>query len=267
MFNHGLTGRTFIKLFVFLLLALPGVSLAEAYVEVSARDGVTQPFLWMGHDKPSATVILFAGGKGKIKLKRDGSIGKSGNFLVRSRDLFYQQGLNVAVVDAPSDHYGSHGMYYGFRHSAEHAEDVAAIIAAAWKRSSVPVWLVGTSRGTESVANAAIRLGQQLDGIVLTASLTVTTKKGTAITERELDEIKVPVLIASHEKDGCFVTPPTDSDVIQLSLTSAVKVVIKMYSGGKEPISKPCKAKSQHGFYGIEAQVVADIAAFIKNSE
>ncbi len=39
-----------------------------------------------------------------------------------------------------------------------------------------------------------------------------------------------------------------------------------MFSGGDEPGAKPCKALSAHGFLGIEKEVVAAIAAFVKSA-
>jgi len=36
------------------------------------------------------------------------------------------------------------------------------------------------------------------------------------------------------------------------------------YDGGSPPISEPCEAKSAHGYLGLEAQVVSDIAAWIR---
>jgi hypothetical protein len=34
--------------------------------------------------------------------------------------------------------------------------------------------------------------------------------------------------------------------------------------GGAPPTSAPCEAKSQHGFFGIEAEAVDTIAKFIR---
>ncbi|MGT2490597.1 hypothetical protein ACU4GD_08910 [Cupriavidus basilensis] len=61
----------------------------------------------------------------------------------------------------------------GFRQSAEHAEDARAVIAWMRGHTSLPVWLAGTSRGTQSVAAIAIRLadGGGPDGIVLTSTI------------------------------------------------------------------------------------------------
>ncbi len=42
--------------------------------------------------------------------------------------------------------------------SAQHAEDIGKVIADVRERTKLPVWLVGTSRGAISAANAASRL-------------------------------------------------------------------------------------------------------------
>ena len=120
---------------------------------------------------PTAIAILFAGGKGAMKLSKGGKIGwGNGNFLIRSRPYFLERGIITAIIDAPTDH--KYDLRHGFRGSAEHATDVGAAIAHLRKIFDLPVWLIGTSRGTNSVGNAAVRLcGLGADGIVLTASM------------------------------------------------------------------------------------------------
>ncbi len=39
-----------------------------------------------------------------------------------------------------------------------------------------------------------------------------------------------------------------------------------MFSGADAPQAKPCDSRSAHGFLGIEQDVVAAIAAFIKSA-
>lgn len=243
------------------------LSNADETVDLTTRGDVTQRFLWMPRDGAIASVILFSGGKGKIKVTDDGDIDKGGNFLVRSRSKFANHKLNVAVFDAPSDHYGKKGMKTdNFRYSNEHAEDIAAVVTYIKKKVNTPVWLVGTSRGTESAANGAISLIGQIDGLILTASMTEENNQGVSLPEMELHKITVPTLIISHEDDACHVTPPDGSEDIKDGLTKAPKVEIKFFSGGDEPRSKPCKAKSAHGFLGIEGEVVTYIADFIKTN-
>lgn len=104
-----------------------------------------------------AVAALFAGGHGALGLDDAGRPGwGGGNFLVRSAHLFRARRLATAIVDAPTDRAGP-GLYH-FRDTPEHAADVAAVIRDLRRRFGLPVVLIGTSRGTESVANAAVRL-------------------------------------------------------------------------------------------------------------
>jgi hypothetical protein len=73
-------------------------------VDLPTRPGVSQRMVVLSPPEPKAAVILFAGGHGGLQISSVGSFHwGNGNFLVRSRQLFVDQGLLVAVVDAPSD--------------------------------------------------------------------------------------------------------------------------------------------------------------------
>ena len=86
------------------------------------------------------------------------------------------------------------------------------------------------------------------------------------MTDLPLDRIRVPALVVAHEDDECWATPPGGAEWIAESLVNASRVEVKMFSGGDPPRSKPCQARSAHGFLGIEQKVVAAIAAFIKSA-
>ena len=271
MKNNKLSNRyalaTFYSLLYIVLSGFSASILADEAVGLTTREDVTQRILWMPREGATASVILFPGGGGRIKITDDGDIKIGNNFLVHTRDQFADQQLNVALFDAPSDHYTKKGMKIdNFRASSEHAEDISAVIDYIKKQTTVPVWLVGTSRGTESAANAAIRLADKIDGLVLTSSVTEENRKGVSLPEMQLNEIKVPTLIVHHEEDACRVTTPEGAMIIKDALTNASKVELKYFSGGDEPISKPCKAKSAHGYLGIENKVVNYIADFIKTN-
>lgn len=199
---------------------LIGVSLAiwsapatagETSVEtLTPRPGVSERVLFIRPDgPPKASVVLFAGGKGKIGLQADGAIKNAGNFLVKTRELFASHGLLVAVYDAPSDRKGKDGMS-GYRISQDHAVDIAAVVKRLRELAPVPVWLVGTSRGTISAANAAARFPPPAgpDGIVLTSTVVENGKRGQdSIHQVDLERIGVPTLVFHHKSDGCYVTP------------------------------------------------------------
>jgi len=78
----------------------------------------------------------------------------------------------VVVVDAPSDRQNPPDLS-GFRGTPEHITDLKAVIAWLRKQADVPVWLVGTSCGTESAAFAATSLTGHdgPDGLVLTSTI------------------------------------------------------------------------------------------------
>jgi pimeloyl-ACP methyl ester carboxylesterase len=214
-------------------------------------------------------VILFAGGHGGLGLKSASSMTwGAGNFLVRSRDLFASHNLMVAVIDAPSDQ--QKGMNGIFRMSGAHAADIAAVAAYLKTEANVPVWLVGTSMGTFSAAGGGIG-AKNVDGLVMSSTITrakpqwkIAQSHRDGVASMPLEQIRVPTLVVSHKKDGCDITPAADTAKLTKRLTKAAKVDVVLLDGGSPPQSKPCEAKSQHGFLGIEPQAVSAMATFIK---
>jgi dienelactone hydrolase len=79
-----------------------------------------------------------------------------------------------------------------------------------------------------------------------------------------LENVSGPVLIMSHKNDQCDITPASDAPKLQARLTKAAKTEIVLIEGGAPPRSKPCEAKAQHGYFGVESEAVAAIAKFIK---
>jgi len=253
----------------------PAAAQGDAVVDLAVRPGATLRYLALAPAGPArAAVILFTGGQGVANIpdRPDPAWARGGNFLVRSRELFRGHGLYVAVVDAPSDRKGEGGLG-SYRIAPGHAEDIAHAIADVRKRSpGVPVWLVGTSRGTISAANAAARLKapRAADGLVLTSTLTAkapgrSPRPGTAETVHDLDlgAIRVPVLLVYHRDDACYRTPPQDVPGLQRKLTGAPRTAAIAIAGGDPPRSEPCEALAAHGFLGREAEAVKAIADWI----
>ncbi len=253
-----------------LLLLCGAAAEAADLVSLETRPGVQQRFMLIEPEgAPVASVILFPGGKGALQLSSvfghpTMQWGKN-NFLVRTREQFAAQGMLVAVVDAPSDMQSSTGMLGGFRASAEHVADIDSVISYLRAKTEAPVWLIGTSRGTESAVHVAIHSTQALGGLVLTSSMTVPNSDGVAVTDMDLDRIQIPTLVVAHVADGCSKTPPAGAQEISESLANASAVEVRLFDGGDTPRSKPCQAMSQHGFLGIEADVVTAISQFISS--
>jgi hypothetical protein len=212
---------------------------------------------------PRAAVVLLAGGHGGLRLAPDGTMawGRR-NFLVRTRALFAAEGLLAAVVDAPSDRL--HDPFLsGFRDRREHAADLGAVVGWLRREAKVPVWLVGTSRGTQSAAFAAVSLAgtpASPDGVVLTSTI-LDDPHGTAVPDLDLGKLRVPVLLVHHVEDECRLCPPAFLRNVERKL-GATRHETRMISGGITEGDR-CEALAHHGFNGNEAEVVRAIAAFV----
>ena len=246
------------------MLACCGIAdAADRVVDIPTRPGVTQRFVLIAPPGAKAAVVLFAGGDGGLQISESGAYTQlRGNFLVRSAQLFAARELAVAVIDAPSDKQ-SYPFLGGFRQTAEHATDVKAVIAWLREHTKLPVWLIGTSRGTQSVAAVATRLAPPdgPDGIVLTSTL-FTDPRGRAVPEMALGKLTIPVLVVHHEQDGCRFTLYRDAPRVMEKLTAAPRKELVAFRGG-ENVGDPCQAQSHHGFRAIEQDVVARISGWI----
>lgn len=251
-----------------LVVWLIGLSTALAQtpqkvVDIPTRAGVTQRMIVLAPPEPKAAVVLMAGGHGGLQISPNGSMKwGEGNFLMRTRQQFADQGLLVAVVDAPSDRQ-TLPFLNGFRQTPEHVADIQAVIA--WLRDSakVPVWLVGTSRGTQSAAYIATELSGALapDGLVLTSTI-LTDPKGRPVTAMPLGKLKLPVLVVHHEQDGCVHCSFSDMPAMMDKLVNTPRRQLLTFTGGNNK-GDPCDAFAYHGFNGLETEVVRQTAAWI----
>lgn len=236
---------------------------AEKVVDLPTRPGVTQRLLLTEVPGAKAAVVLLAGGHGGLQIQNGGSmLWGDGNFLVRSRALFAQQGVTVAVVDAPSDKQ-SPPYLSGFRQRPEHVADLQAVIAWLRETAKAPVWLVGTSRGTQSAAHVATSLDapQGPDGLVLTATI-LTDPRSRPVTAMPMERLRMPVLVVHHEQDACSHCPYSEVPALMAKLGGVPRSQAIGVTGGTTR-GDPCEAASYHGFSGIEAEVVQKTVAWM----
>jgi hypothetical protein len=127
----------------------------------------------------------------------------------------------------------------------------------------VPVWLVGTSRGTESAAYLAIALNgaDAPDGIVLSSTI-LSDDKGRSVLAMPLDKISIPTLVVHHEQDGCAHCPFSKIPALMDQLQNAADKQLLSFQGGLNT-GDPCAAFAHHGFNGLESDVVRTTAAWI----
>lgn len=240
---------------------------SEVVFDIPTRPGVSQRILYLPpSSKPRAAVILFTGGHGGLNIFPNGSIGwAEKSFLVRNRSRFSEQGLAVVLLDAPSD---KRSGLSGFRDTAEHATDVGIVINWLREKTGSQVWLVGHSRGTESVVSSAIRLGTSPkgpDGLVLASSILSSSMfvTGSPVTKFPLEQLNAPLLVLHHEADSCSVTLPRDlPSLISKLPTTLPKKSVQTLTGGHASGSL-CDMDSHHSYAGQDEAVIGSIVKFI----
>ncbi len=262
------------QLLAILLLVLPYIfspvtfgQISGKVVDIPTRPGVTQRFLYLAPENPKASVILFAGGHGGLQIRDNGSFRwGDGNFLVRTRQLFADSDVAVALIDAPSDRQSA-PFLSGFRQTSEHVADVKSVIAWLKQQVKIPVWLIGTSRGTQSAAFIATQLSVLdggPDGLVLTSTI-LTDEKGRPVPEMPLEKISIPILVVHHEQDSCRHSAFIDIPLLMNKLSAASAKELATFKGGSNG-GDPCEAFAYHGFNGLEKNVVKRIVTWIHNN-
>lgn len=233
----------------------------------------------------AAVLVLFIGGDGTLGLTANQLNTGSPNFLARNRNHFAAEGFVVAVVDAASD-FNAHthalttdpngfvhgGGLRGHRlpgrlHGDKHLFDLAAVMGDLRTRyPGLPIWAVGTSRGTVSAGVTGLFVDPPADGLVLTSSLTG-PDASEDMNALAVESFAGPVLILSHEQDGCAITRPADSEALARRFSASEKVQFKSLDGGSAQISLPCDPLAPHGFFGIDQKAVAAITRWIRARE
>lgn len=244
------------------LLIFDAVTSAQEIITIATRKGVTQSYFLTSIPKNLQAIgILFPGSGGLINLRTENGQAKfsQGNFLVRSRVEFVNRGVIAAIIDAPSDQQGGWGMTDEFRLGDQHFTDISAVIEDLGKRfPGVPLFLLGTSRGTTSAASLGARLGERVAGVVLTSTVfrpapRKSKEPGPGLSKFEFATVRIPLLLVHHVSDQCELT--LYSDAARLS----DKFPLISVFGGASPQSGPCDAFSQHGYFGKESETVEQI--------
>lgn len=190
------------------------------------------------------------------------------------RPHFVALGLATAYADAPGDHTDDDGLG-GFRSAPAHAADLGRIVADLRRRTGAAVWIVGTSRGAISAANAAARLqGEEAPaGVVPTSPVSVGTARGRkswvaqTVFDLPLAAIRAPLLVVGHRNDACLRSPAGQLEAIAGQTNSIRRQVVTVSGGpGGDGASglAACEGKSPHGFIGQETEVAAGIARFVR---
>jgi hypothetical protein len=236
-------------------------AIQEEIVMLPSAGGASVAYV-RSHDDPAppkAAAMLFTGGEGKVGLAARGIPKPGANFLVRTRAIFNRQGIATAVIDVPSD---LNEMNDSIRMSRRHADDVGAVVKDLKRRyGELPVYLVGTSRGTVSAAYAGATLGSEIAGVVLSSSLFNATRTGPGISGFDKTKLKSKLLYVHHADDACFATP------YSMAESASHGHPLVTVRGGNPPKSGPCDPYSPHGFFGVEGPTVRAITGWMLGGE
>lgn len=235
---------------------LPAVTVDKnsEMVQLKTRPYVLLEYRRQQLAQAKAVAIYFPGGNGK-----------TGNLFFEN--ALPAMGIDFIEFDPPSDKPDGY-IVGGGRDSKEHVIDVEAMIRQIRKGTTLPIWLIGHSMGTVSVANVATRQPNLIDGAVLLSAVTETNRSGqrvygeSLVTEMPLGNIKVPLLVVAHREDACNSTPADNAqNIIHRANNSPVKK-LRIVEGGSEG-SNPCTGRSYHTFWGIRSEVHEYVANFI----
>lgn len=180
--------------------------------------------------KARAGLVLLTGGDGNIGIGSDGSVARSGNWIVRTRTAYLRSGIASITLDAGAD--------------AAKAVELMRTIAPR-------VIVVAMSRGALKVAGT---LAQRPDGIVF-ASAMLDAASSSLGDPSQLP----PMLIIQHRQDSCRVTLPESAQAFQQRAGGRARL---LWIDGGSSTGDACQARAYHGFIGREGAVVQAISSF-----
>ena len=267
--------RALILALTLLTTAAPALAQSERVVEIDSRGQHVRSLLLTPAGELVGSVILMAGGNGRLDLAEDGRIWSlMNNQLVYTRAAYAKAGYVTLVPDvAPdlkTDKNHKADVVANYRAGAPHAQDLGAMVEYLRKIKG-PVVLIGTSLGTNSVADGVVRLkgAQRPDAGVITSpafdrpgtkELTVQKVAG------DPKRIDLPFLTLVHKKDSCPASDTAAVDAFKAWFErGGHKLDLITLDGNGKVVGNPCDANSPHGFVGLDQQVVDGIVGWIKD--
>lgn len=216
-----------------------------------------------------AVLVLYIGGDGTMNFAAGAVNNGSPNTVARNRYHFAAEGYVVALVDAANDFNATPIGLRNRRLGAAHLVDLKAVMADLRNRyAGLPIWSVGHSRGTLSAAVTAISVEPPADGLVLMSSLTGNPATPSEdLSSLDIESIRAPALIVSHQGDTCAFTNPEDSRALRKRFIASERAKFRDFNGGSAPLTDPCDPLAPHGFFGIDQKVVDAITKWVRRRD
>ena len=208
------------------------------------------------NDQSKLNFIAIIGGAG-LKNKK----GKSKNFLVSQRTTFTSYNMNYYLFPNWSE---SEKASYKLRASKKRASRILNLLKELRKRNSLPVYLVGFSRGSVDAASFAKKHPDKIRGIVLASGVyTNSSKNAESYSMQRIVGTKIGVntLVAHHKKDLCKVTKFKFAKRFYDGLHAPVKELLA-FDGGI-PSGRKCGPLHYHGYENIESEAAKKISEWL----
>ena len=237
---------------------------SESIQTISVTPDATLSFVVNANtSKPKHVLILLVGSAGNINLVKteNGYRYANGNFLMRARPLLADQEFVTIAPDVPGDLRGT-GYSDEFRNSERHLGDIQKLIGYIHEQyPNADIYLVATSQGTVSSGVLALKLGNQIAGVIHTATFSaMSIRAGAPLWNLPYDQVKSRQVFIHHIDDGCKWTQFGPLETI----AKKNKVELMAISGGDAGSGDPCQAFTHHGFLGVESEAVSKMKDWIK---
>ena len=189
----------------------------------------------------------------------------TGNFLIRARRHLADTEIAMLIVDCKPTVTGVCSSSY--QSSPERHDDVSKLILEVKKKypSIKEVWLIGTSMGTISSSFMPTYDANFYSGAIHTAAITEPTKRGSygELVGFNYKKVNVPQFFVHHKDDPCDKTTYSGAQKITKEFNLPLITVL----GGSGFKGPPCETETQHGFKGVEKEVMNSIQDIIKNKK
>jgi pimeloyl-ACP methyl ester carboxylesterase len=107
-----------------------------------------------------------------------------------------------------------------------------------------------------------------LRGVVLTSTVTILDSSADQATfNLYAARITVPALVVWHQDDHCLSFSPPAGSAALFEVLPSIDKASASFEGGHSVAQDPCGPFSEHGYAGIEEEVVDEIAEFIRGPE
>jgi hypothetical protein len=184
------------------------------------------------------------------------------NFLGRAKDDFVKADINYYMF--PNNERKEIATPI-VRASKERMSRLGNLIKEIQSRNSLPIYVVGFSRGSIEASLASKQYN--IDGIVIMSGMFNTFEKkktplpASLLTQNLIKETDKRLLIIHHVKDKCRSTPFYKAEQFYNNVKAIDKKMIRLNGGGNT--GKICGPLNYHGFEGWETDLTKQVTDWI----